>query len=61
MLWVPRTYDDIQAAPKKPAHNPMRVDTMYQVGGSASLVMAVRACRLPVKPAVTATDRAART
>ena len=45
--------DASQPAPKKPAHSPSRVDTMYQVGGSLSLVMAVRSWRFPVAAAPT--------
>ena len=45
-LLVPRTPLASQAAPKKPAHSPNSVDTMYQVGGSLSLVMAVSEAEL---------------
>ena len=59
-LLVPRTPLASQADPKKPAHSPSSVDTMYQVGGSLSLVMALSEASLPSMAAATATKTAAR-
>ncbi len=47
-LLVPRTPVASQADPKKPAHRPSRVETMYQVGGSLSLAMALERAELAV-------------
>ena len=57
---VPRTRLASQADPKKPAHSPSSVDTMYQVGGSLSLVMALSEASLPSMAAAMATKTAAR-
>ena len=51
MSWVPRTHEEAQAAPKNPDHNPISVETTYQVGGSLSLAMALSDVESPAMAA----------